>query len=211
MNLIEIIKAFFAALFSKKPAPPAPEVRSPVPRSFYPITVVLVNVGVRTSRAEAFAKPLALAMDEFGINTPTRQAAFLAQVLHESGMLRYTAEIWGPTPAQQRYEGRSDLGNTQTGDGYKYRGRGLLQTTGRTNYRLTGAALGVDLINVPEALERADLAARSAAWFWKSHGLNELADTGDFTKITRRINGGINGIRDRERLYAALKKELGAA
>ena len=211
MNFIEIIKAFFAALFSKKPGPQAPEVRPPVPQSFLPLTVALVNVGVRPSRAEQFVKPLALAMQEFGIATPARQAAFLAQVLHESGMLRYTAEIWGPTPAQQRYEGRSDLGNTQTGDGYKYRGRGLLQTTGRTNYRLTGAALWVDLINVPEALERADLAARSAAWFWKSHGLNELADTGDFTKITRRINGGINGIRDRERLYAALKKELGAA
>lgn len=211
MNFIEIIKAFFAALFSKKPEPQAPEVRPPVPQSFLPLTVALVNVGVRPSRAEQFVKPLALAMQEFGIATPARQAAFLAQVLHESGMLRYTAEIWGPTPAQQRYEGRSDLGNTQTGDGYKYRGRGLLQTTGRTNYRLTGAALGVDLINVPEALERADLAARSAAWFWKSHGLNELADTGDFTKITRRINGGINGIRDRERLYAALKKELGVA
>ena len=211
MNFIEIIKAFFAALFSKKPGPQAPEVRPPVPQSFLPLTVALVNVGVRPSRAEQFVKPLALAMQEFGIATPARQAAFLAQVLHESGMLRYTAEIWGPTPAQQRYEGRSDLGNTQTGDGYKYRGRGLLQTTGRTNYRLTGAALWVDLINVPEALERADLAARSAAWFWKSHGLNELADTGDFTKITRRINGGINGIRDRERLYAALKKELGVA
>ena len=209
MNLIQLIGAFFSGL-TKKPVPePTISARPTVPQSFYPLTVTLVNMGVRTSRAEIFAKPLSLAMQEFGITTPARQAAFLAQVLHESGMLRYTAEIWGPTPAQQRYEGRADIGNTQTGDGYKYRGRGLMQTTGRTNYKLTGIALGVDLINAPEALERADLAARSAAWFWKSHGLNEIADEGDFTKITRRVNGALNGLREREKLWAATKKELG--
>jgi len=208
MNFFEQLANFFKSVKLPPAAQPA-EVRPPVPQSFLPLTVTLANVGVRPSRSEQFAKPLALAMQEFGITTPARQAAFLAQVLHESGMLRYTAEIWGPTPAQQRYEGRADIGNTQTGDGYKYRGRGLMQTTGRTNYKLTGIALGVDLINAPEALERADLAARSAAWFWKSHGLNEIADEGDFTKITRRVNGALNGLREREKLWAATKKELG--
>ena len=206
MNFIDLLKSIFKSS-TPLPVPPA-EASLPFPKLFTPLTVTLINVGVRTSRAEQLAKPMALAMQEFGITTPARQAAFLAQVLHESGMLRYIAEIWGPTPAQQRYEGRADIGNTQTGDGYKYRGRGLLQTTGRTNYKLTGVALGVDLINAPEALERADLAARSAAWFWKSHGLNEIADEGDFVKITKRINGGINGLSERERLFAALKKEF---
>lgn len=141
---------------------------------------------------------LAAAMAEFGIDTPPRQAAFLAQLAHESGQLRYVREI----ATGEAYEGRADLGNTQPGDGRRYKGRGLIQITGRDNYRKCGEYLGIDLIANPELLETPELAARSAAWFWSVNGLNELADEGDLKRITRRINGGLNGWQDRQSYYA---------
>ena len=147
-------------------------------------------------------------MAEFGIDTPTRQAAFLAQIGHESGGLHWSVEIWGPTEAQRRYEGRRDLGNVQIGDGFRFRGRGLIQTTGRANYTATGKALGVDLIAKPELLALPELAARSAAWYWKSRDLNALADAGDFERITRKINGGLNGQAERIALWESARGAL---
>ena len=164
--------------------------------------------GARLDRATAWAAPIAAAMAEFDIITPARQAAFLAQIGHESGGLHYVVELWGPTPTQSRYEGRKDLGNTQVGDGLRFRGRGLIQTTGRANYIATGKALGLDLVNHPEWLTMPDIAARSAAWFWKAHGLNELADAKAFEAITRKINGGLNGEDDRMALYQAATTAL---
>jgi len=164
--------------------------------------------GATPERAKLWLPYIEAAMDEFYIDFPARKAAFLAQIGHESGGLRYTVEIWGPTPAQTRYEGRKDLGNTEPGDGFKFRGRGLIQTTGRNNYFRTGQALGVDLIAKPELLSTADLAARSAGWFWRINDLNKLADAGDFVKITKRINGGTNGLDDRMALYEAAKTAL---
>lgn len=161
----------------------------------------LTLFGVRGDLADRFAGPLTDAMSEYEINTKDRMAAFMAQILHESGMLRYTKEIWGPSAAQVRYEGRKDLGNTEPGDGKRFMGRGLIQTTGRNNYKNTGDALGIDLLSNPEMLETTVLATRSAGWFWKNRGLNELADSGKFETITRRINGGRNGLEDRERLF----------
>ena len=166
--------------------------------------------GARIDRAQTFAPLLDAAMAEFDISTPARQAAFLAQIGHESGGLHWLVEIWGPTDAQSRYEGRADLGNVVAGDGYKFRGRGLVQITGRMNYTSCGLGLGVDLLDAPEQLGIPDLASRSAAWFWDWNGLNELADNGDFLTITRRINGGTNGLADREALYAAAQSTLGA-
>ena len=164
--------------------------------------------GARIDRATEFFPAIRAAMAEFDINTPARQAAFLAQIGHESGGLHWTVEIWGPTSAQLRYEGRKDLGNTQPGDGYKFKGRGLIQTTGRANYAATGAALGVELVYHPELLAEPELAARSAAWYWQSRGLNELADVGDFRRITLRVNGGLNGLADRLALWDAAKATL---
>lgn len=164
--------------------------------------------GARIDRATEWLPHIEAAMDEFDINTPERQAAFLAQIGHESGGLHWVTEIWGPTETQRRYEGRADLGNTEPGDGVRFKGRGLIQTTGRSNYRATGEALGVDLIAQPELLADSTLAARSAAWFWKQHGLNELADAGDFMRITRRINGGLNGFDDRLALFEVAKEVL---
>jgi putative chitinase len=161
--------------------------------------------GARIDRAQTFLPFLEDAMHEFDINTPQRQAAFLAQVGHESGGLHWLVELWGPSDSQRRYETRYDLGNIAPGDGFKFRGRGLLQTTGRGNYERTGKALGVDLVANPEKLAEPGLAARSAAWFWKAHGLNELADAGQFETVTKRINGGLNGYADRLGLWEAAK------
>ncbi|WP_415915391.1 glycoside hydrolase family 19 protein [Pseudomonas amygdali] len=160
---------------------------------------ILPNAG---QKAGVFAPVLNTAMSKYQIVTPLRIAAFIAQVGHESGQLRYVREIWGPTTQQLGYEGRKDLGNTVPGDGSKYRGRGLIQITGRANYAECAEALGLDLINHPELLELAQHAARSAAWFWHRAALNTLADKGDFLTITKRINGGTNGLADRQALYA---------
>jgi putative chitinase len=165
--------------------------------------------GARGDRALRFAEPITAAMAEFDINTPARQAAFLAQVGHESGGLHWTTELWGPTAAQRGYEGRKDLGNTQLGDGFRFRGRGLIQTTGRFNYQGTGLALGLDLVANPDLLSEPVPAARSAGWFWKARGLNEVADRGDFLAITKRINGGYNGLSERQMLWAGAKDALG--
>jgi len=153
---------------------------------------------------DRFWQPLNDAMDEFQINTATRQAAFLAQIGHESGSLRYVREL----ASGGAYEGRVDLGNTEPGDGIKFKGRGLIQITGRANYVACGAALGEDLIGTPELLELPALAARSAGWFWSTHGCNELADAGNFQKLTRRINGGLNGLADREAFWGRAKEQL---
>ena len=154
---------------------------------------------------EKFHQPLNDAMREFEINTPARAGAFLSQIAHESGSLRYVMEI----ASGDAYEGRDDLGNTEPGDGRKYKGRGLIQITGRHNYRECGEALGADLLANPELLEQPDLAARSAAWFWHSRGLNALADQGKFETITRRINGGLNGYQDRLAYFERAQKVLG--
>jgi putative chitinase len=144
-------------------------------------------------RAVDFIAPLQRLCPKYGIDTLPRLAAFLAQIMHESGEFRYVREL----ASGAAYEGRKDLGNTHPGDGKRYKGRGLIQITGRSNYDLCGRALGADLISFPEQLEEPALAVESACWFWKSRGLSELADAGKFETITRRINGGTNGLDDR--------------
>ncbi|EFQ62369.1 chitinase [Pseudomonas fluorescens WH6] len=166
---------------------------------------ILPNAG---RNAGVFVSALNTAMGRYGIVGTLRVSAFIAQVGHESGQLRYVREIWGPTAQQAGYEGRADLGNTVKGDGSKYRGRGLIQVTGRANYAACGEALGLDLISKPELLELPQHAAMSAAWFWSTRGLNTLADQKNFAKITRRINGGLTGQADRQALYDRALKVL---
>ena len=158
--------------------------------------------------AGVFVPVLNAAMGHYQIIGPKRVAAFIAQIGHESGQLKYVKEIWGPTAAQAKYEGRKDLGNTVAGDGSKYRGRGLIQITGRANNMACGEALGLDLIKQPELLEKPQHACMSAAWFWATKGLSTLADPGQFDKITQRINGGQNGAADRQALYVRALKVL---
>lgn len=157
------------------------------------------------SRAVTYAQPLADAMAEFQIDTPQRQAAFLAQVCHESGSLRYVREL----ADGYGYEGRAELGNTQPGDGERFKGRGLLQITGRSNFRTCGAALGLPLIDRPELLEQPQGACRSAGWFWKWKDLNRLADEDKFGAITRIVNGGYNGLDDRLSHWLRIRRILG--
>lgn len=165
-------------------------------------------LGIPLARAQVWARPIADAMRRHGIDTPTRQAAFLAQVGHESGRLRYVREIWGPTPAQRKYEGRKDLGNIHPGDGKRFMGRGLIQVTGRSNYAQAAQALGLPLLSNPELLEQPQHAAASAGWYWASRKLNRYADSGDFRGLTKAINGGYNGLEDRLRLWEMAQAAL---
>ncbi|MGO4416784.1 glycoside hydrolase family 19 protein [Cupriavidus sp. KB_39] len=160
-------------------------------------------------RADVFALPLVDAAQRFDISKPARLAGWLAQLAHESGQLLYTREIWGPTPAQLRYEGRVDLGNTEPGDGKRFIGRGLIQITGRKNYLLCGLGLHLDLLAMPALLEQPIAAAASAGWYWQAHNLNRFADAGDFVGLTRAINGGTNGLADRQQFWARAKTALG--
>lgn len=140
------------------------------------------------------------------VNTPLRFAAFLANVLHESGCFKYVREL----ASGAAYEGRKDLGNTQAGDGMKFKGRGLIQITGRANY----AAISKDwygletLVDNPDMLATPENSVRSAYWFWNKKNLNALADIPDFIKIVKRINGGTNGLPERQKYYAAALKLL---
>lgn len=148
-------------------------------------------------KLEVFLEPLNRTMEEYEINTPQRIRMFLAQVGHESGQLKYVREL----ASGEQYQGRKDLGNTEPGDGVKYKGRGLIQLTGRRNYSLASLALDLPLLEHPELLEEPRLAARVAGWFWKNENLNALCDLGLFEQLTRRINGGMNGYADRYKLY----------
>lgn len=153
-------------------------------------------------RARKWASVLTQAMESGKINTRLRQAAFIAQIGHESGSLRYVKELGG-TSYFMKYEGRKDLGNTQPGDGARFPGRGLIQITGRSNYGAVSQALFDDdrLLKTPELLEQPEWAAKSAAWYWTTHSLNILADADRFTDLTKAINGGTNGIGDRMSRY----------
>lgn len=164
----------------------------------------LIMPACGVARRALFLAPLNAAMAESGIITPLRQASFLAQVAHESLQLTYTAEV----ASGIRYEGRLDLGNTQPGDGMLYKGRGLLQVTGRANYTACMMDLDLDLLEHPELLELPEHAARSAGWFWRTHGLNELADTGDQRAVTHRVNGGYNGLPERLAYFTTARKVL---
>ena len=161
-------------------------------------------MGCALVRADTWAPHLTEAMVRFDINTVRRQTAFLAQVGHESGRLRYVREL----ASGEAYEGRADLGNTEPGDGVRFKGRGLIQITGRANYRACGDALGLNLLDTPALLEAPKYAALSAGWFWDVKRLNALADIGDFDRITRRINGGTNGMADRLALYGKANEVL---
>ncbi len=158
-------------------------------------------------RMASYYDKLVPAMSEFEIDSKERQAAFLAQIAHESAKLRYWEEI----ASGAAYEGRKDLGNTHPGDGMRYKGRGPIQLTGRANYVKASAHFGIDFVSNPETVAHPDYGLRIAGWFWDTHGLNPLADTGNFDRITRIINGGYNGLAEREAYWRRAKLALGVA
>ena len=165
-------------------------------------------------QAGVFVSVLNAAMTHRQINTPKRQAAFLAQVGHESGQLQYVRELGGDQYLAKYDTGNLavNLGNTPQadGDGQRYRGRGLIQITGHNNYLRCSLALFGDerLLRTPELLEQPQWAAESAAWFWWVRDLNILADRDDFEAITRKINGGLNGLADRLHLWERARAVL---
>jgi putative chitinase len=144
----------------------------------------------------------------YEINTPLRIAHFVAQAAHESGGFRWMQEIWGPTAAQRKYEGRADLGNVCVGDGKRYAGRGVFQLTGRANYRTVGARLGLDLEDEPELAADPTISVLIACDYWRSRKINPLADADDIMRVTRKVNGGLNGIEDRMLRLARAKEIL---
>jgi putative chitinase len=196
----------------------------------------------RCTDPAAWIDPLNYAMTRFDINDGRRAAAFVAQIALESSELSHLVEnlnysatklmqVW-PTRfetlkqartyehrpeqlANYVYASRIGNGNEASGDGWRYRGRGLIQTTGRGNYRATGVALALSLEAQPELLEQSGAAALSAAWFWKAHGLNELADgegpgaEQDFETISVKINGGREGLAARKEYWRRAKDALG--
>jgi putative chitinase len=186
--------------------------------------------------ADQVIGPLDAAMTRFEIQGATRQAAFLAQLAHESGEFRHWSESlnyswprlrqifpkYFKTDAEAQafdrqqerianrvYGGRMGNGPEASGDGWRYRGRGPIQLTGKDNYRACGRALGVDLLGAPELLETPEIGCLAAAWFWTKRGLNALADNGDFVEISRRINGGLIGLEERRAFWARAKSTLG--
>jgi len=174
-------------------------------------TTLQAATGCTAVTADQFAAAITDCMDRFGIDTPERQAAFLAQVAHESGRLRYVREL----ASGQAYEGRADLGNTERGDGQRFKGRGLLQTTGRKNYSELQSKLEEfgytdvpDFAAEPMRLEEPEWAAASAGLYWATRHLNQYADSGDFITLTKRINGGLNGYEDRCNCWSKAKDAL---
>jgi putative chitinase len=143
-------------------------------------------------------------LQKYNINTHLRICHFIAQCAHESAGFR-TLEEYASGAA---YEGRKDLGNTKPGDGRRYKGRGIIQLTGRANYKKYGDRIGYDLENKPELAQTPEISVMTACEYWNSHNLSAFADKDDITTITRRINGGLNGFKDRQDYLARAKKYI---
>jgi len=159
-----------------------------------------------SSTIKPFVDPLNNLIPQYHINTTLRIRHFIAQISHESGEFKYVKEL----ASGQAYEGRKDLGNTHPGDGVMFKGRGLIQITGRNNYLILSKDIFGDqrLIDHPELLEQPENAVLSACWFWEKNGLNKLADNDDIKSITKKINGGYNGLSDRVVYYERTKKYI---
>lgn len=170
----------------------------------------LVQCGVSLVKANVYAPIFTQFSDQFGINTPMRMSHFLAQVLHESGCFKYVKEL-ASGAAYDTGRKAIALGNTPEadGDGQKYKGRGLIQITGTTNYRNCGNDLKQDFLQHPELLEQPEWAFKSAGWFWQKQGLNELADRDQLLVITKKINGGTNGYSQRLAFLGKAKRAFG--
>ncbi|MGZ8218147.1 glycoside hydrolase family 19 protein [Methylomagnum sp.] len=180
------------------------KMREGIPAGLAADTLLGIMVHSTAANIAKYLQPLIQQMAVNEINTPLRQAHFLAQVGHESGEFRYSEEI----ASGAAYEGRKDLGNTQPGDGKRFKGRGLIQLTGRTNYTNYGKARGNDYTTdatAPLIASDPFLCVDVSGWFWDTHKLNALADQDDVLTITKRINGGTNGLDDRKAKLARAK------
>jgi putative chitinase len=173
------------------------ELRKGLPKQLSEALVRAIIPGAGPVVVATYFNALVAGMNANQINTPLRIAHFLAQVGHESLDFRYAEEL----ASGEDYEGREDLGNTHPGDGKKFKGRGLIQLTGRSNYVAYGKHKGRDFVTSPNyslIATDANLAVDVSCWYWDTHGLNSLADKDDVKAITKVINGGYNGLPDRE-------------
>ena len=169
------------------------------------LDMVAKCTGASIDHANIYYPMIISCFDLYEVNTPIRKAAFMSQIGEESGGLRWTTELWGPTAAQLKYEFDADLGNTVAGDGKLYRGRGLIQTTGKYNYGVMSKELGVDFVKHPELLATPEYAVKSAFIYWKKHKANDAADKEDIVVLTKKINGGLNGYDKRLSLFKISK------
>lgn len=194
-----------------------------------------INGKLNKKECEYYIDALNLILPSFNIDIPLRICHFLAQIIHESGHLKYKsenlnysskalcsvfgkyfksmdiAEQYARKPekiANKVYANRMGNGDESSGDGWKYRGRGLIQLTGYTNYKKCSEYLGIDLVNNPDLISNnPEVSIKAACWFWNSNSLNNFADKDDIITITKRINGGTNGLEDRKR-NLKLAKEI---
>ena len=193
-------------------------------------------LGVSPKNVDTYLPFLNMTMLKRDITTPLRQAMFLSQLAHESGNFQFTSEnlnysadalrrVFGKyftTDAEaQKYARQPELianrvyanrmgnGSETSGDGWKYRGRGLIQLTGKDNYTAFATQNKNNALQNPDLVAEPEMAVESAGWFWATNRLNQLADTGDVKAVTRRINGGFNGLADREAKYNKLIAILG--
>ena len=187
----------------------------------------------KRANLEKFVEGINETFEHFEINTPSRCAMFLAQTAHESGNFSATqenlnyaakalmafwpkkfagvAEQYERKPekiANRAYCDRMGNGNEQSGDGYKYRGRGVIQLTGKDNYRACGKALGMDLVSEPDQVAENPVAVLSAGWYWDTRKLNQWADKDDVATVTKKINGGTIGLADRTQYFHHIKEVL---
>lgn len=172
-----------------------------------------ISPGTPKERMETFLPHLNTYLPQYGIDTPVEVASFLAQVLHESGGFKWLREIWGPTKAQARYEGRADLGNVLQGDGKRFMGRGLIQVTGRTNYDRMSREMFKDkrLLENPDILATPEYGTLSACIYWKWRKMDLIDDDDSIREETKRVNGGYNGLSEREEYFTRAKSVLGVA
>jgi putative chitinase len=197
-----------AGIAADKPVAPGDAtikaLRAGLPNDWVAQKLWLIMIDAGSEKIARFHQPIIDALAHYKINTPLRIAHFLAQIAHESGCLRYTEEL----ASGKAYDGRADLGNDKPNDGPLFKGRGLIQLTGRSNYRQYGRACGHDFENKDDPrLVGSDpgLAVDVAGWFWSGRGLNALADLDQLDAITRKINGGTNGLNDRAAFLARAK------
>ncbi|MFV0922723.1 glycoside hydrolase family 19 protein [Sphingomonas parapaucimobilis] len=177
---------------------------------FGPVTLaaLLRRLGAPAGTAGLLAEGIGALEGAVILDSGLRLAHFVAQGGHETLGFTRMVEIWGPTAAQGRYEGLADLGNIRAGDGYRYRGRGVLQITGRDNYRRFGQLIGVDIESQPDRAAEPAIAMAVACAYWTSRRINAAADRDDVEAVTRLINGGLNGIGDRRQRLARAKAIL---
>ena len=177
-----------------------------------PVIKAALEQLVGRDKAERWAGAYTAAAQMADLGHGKRLEHFLAQTLHETGGLKWLEEIWGPTPAQERYEGRADLGNTQPGDGHRFRGRGLLHLTGRANYTRYAAEAGsAAVLEDPDLVAQPPHAALSAAWYWRRRGINTFADRDDLEAVTRAVNGGLTHLEQRREWLGRARLALSTA